>query len=353
MGRVAFTEENVVKKGDYDFPRLRGLKKGEKARIVLLEEPWAEYVHNLRKPAVSDGEPVMTTRTLAKGGTVTENKMDFVSRPICLGDPGIVADKGSDPANCPMCKEAKDSDRVQAPQRRFAMHILKYATKPGTHEVQTPFSAQTMIWAFTDKVFGRIFEFKKEWEDLTKHDILLVCENELFQGYELSVSQKAAYRADRPTAEHALEIFRNNQTPDPAIFCGTPKEKRYVEMDLETIREAWALVKEYEARNGDGVTSTAPTSSQSLDTGLDDLLNSDKKAAPKAEEHKTQEDWAVSSTDLEDLIGSDPAKDEKKADAPEGDDFDSLLEKEKPAAKATKSAPADEDLDDLLNGITG
>jgi hypothetical protein len=350
MGRVAFKEENVVKKADYDFPRLKGLKKGEKARIVLLEEPWAEYVHNLRKPVVIDGAPVMTTRERVKGPSVVENKMDFVSRPICLGDPGTLEDRGSDPDKCPMCHEAKVSDRVQAPQRRFAMHVLKYGTKPGSHDVQTPFSASTVIWSFTDKVFGKLFEFKKEWEDMTKHDLLLICENETFQGYDLSVSQKAAYRADRATAELALEIFRNNQTPDLAIFCGTPKERRYVDMDLDTIREAWALVKEYDARNGDA----APAPTETLDAGLDSLLDREKKAEPKAEEHKTQDTWAVSSDDLSDLIGEDPAKKdaEPKIDAPEGDDFESLLSSEKPKEKPKASAPADDDLDDLLAGIS-
>ena len=90
MGRVGFKAENKVATTNYDYPKLK-LKVGERARIMVgLEDPIVEYVHTLRKPQIVNGVPQMTTEKTRAGQEYQTNVMDFVSRPLCLGDKTIL-----------------------------------------------------------------------------------------------------------------------------------------------------------------------------------------------------------------------------------------------------------------------
>jgi hypothetical protein len=151
MGKVIdFDEANVIKKGggDYDFPKLKLTAKGDIARILLLESPTYEWVHTLNHPVIEDGIPVMQTKQTRRGEDYQVNKMAFVSRPICQGDDGILEEKGLDPKNCAVCAYAEENpDRMKAPERRFAMHVIKYNTKKNG-DIITPFGVQVLVWAF-------------------------------------------------------------------------------------------------------------------------------------------------------------------------------------------------------------
>lgn len=268
MPRVEFTEENKVATTNYDYPKLK-MKKDEKARILLLEAPLREYVHTLRAPAIKDGRGVMENKQKKNGEPYQIRKLDFLSRPLCLGDEATLAKDGLDPAHCPMCKLAKENpDMTDAPQRRYAMHVIRYATKGGTFDPITPFSVQVLVYAFTDKVFNQIADFKNEWGDLRKHDLTLVCTNEDFQGYDLSVAAKAAWLESKERQNLVLEAFKNNQIPDLSIACGQKKEMRWIEQDINTIREKWAIV------SGESTDALdALDNGGSLNDGLDAILN--------------------------------------------------------------------------------
>jgi hypothetical protein len=375
MARVSFSVENKKVSSNFNYPKLR-LTNGEHARIVLLEDPHMEYVHTLKAPQIKDGKPV-TFMAERKDKTQYEDyRTDFLSRPLCIGDESILEDKAIDTKNCPMCAMAKNNpDKAQAPQRRFAMHVIRYRTKPGGHQLVTPFSVETVVWSFTDTIFSKLIDFKEEWGDLKKHDLTLgPCTNDTFQKFEISISAKAEWTVDKARQLLTAQTFKENQIEDLSIACGAKKELRWIEDDLSKINEAWDIINESE-KAGDSTVGT-------LDEGIDDILNGSSEA-------KTSE---KTSGDLSDLLGGDSNTDEDgwsksapKAGSSDTEDSDPLADllgedgdtdeesedidvpeaakapaKKAPAKKApAKEAPAKEEasddsdgsFDDLLNGL--
>lgn len=333
MPRVAFKNENKTAQTNYDYPKLK-LKNGEYARILLLEDPLVEYVHTLRKPQVINGIPQTFQAERRDGSKYEDYKMDFLSRPLCLGDLGILENSGADPKNCPMCKLAKDNpEAAQAPQRRYAMHVIRYRTKSGGTTLTEPYSVETLVWSFTDRIFNTITDFREEWDDLRKHDLLLgPCQNESFQKFDISVAAKAEWLLDDTKARQNLtiETFKNNQIPDLAIACGSKKEKQWIEQDIQKILEAWSQVKGAEKEDG----TSSVGLSESLDGLMDDIAAPATKAKAKAQGTESLPDpdlsSAVSSDDLLADLDTESAAPEKElvtagAPAEEAGSFDDLL----------------------------
>lgn len=297
--RIEFSEENV-KKNDYDYPKFKLDKKGELARVAILESPVAEFVHNLRKPKLVGGIPEKETKTRFRDGTKYEDyKYEFVSRPICLGDYGVLEQDGSDPDKCPICAEAKKSDRFSAPQRRFALHVVKYETKPNSTEVKEPFGATTQVWSFTDKVFSKLYGFKQEGFNLSNHDILLKCENPTFSGYEISIAMKGEWTANDERKSYIKSLMsKDNLAPDLSIFCGSKKSEKSIEFDIRAVNEAWDIAQGVRTVSATDA-SMAGVGSLSLSEGLDELLdnNSADSWAPSAEAHPSEAPSPVTSFD--------------------------------------------------------
>lgn len=312
--RVTFSEENKAATTNYDYPKLK-LKVGERARILILEDPVMEYVHDLRKPQIINGEPQFETKKDKSGKEYRANVMDFVSRPICLGDATILGEKGSDPANCPACKLAQTNpDMAKPPKRRFAMHVIRYRTKGGSTDLAQPYSVETLVWSFTDQVFNKIADAKQEWKDLRKHDLLLgPCQApEHFQKFDISVASSAAWLESEERKQLTAITFKENQIPDLTIAAGSVKQKTWVEQDVADIKEMWAQVA-----------GASQADTTSLDEGLEGLLDSPaKSASAKASIAKDEEGWttpeAAASDPMMDLDVSLPAT-SASADVPDLD----------------------------------
>lgn len=331
MPRFEFKSENV-KKNLYDFPKLR-LKKNEIARIVLLEDPEGNYTHNLRKPKLVNGIPETEMKNRRDGSQYEDFKYDFVSNVICLGDFATLEANGSDPKNCPACLEASRSDRVQAPKRRFAMHVIQYGTKPGTSDVSTPYSVKPVIWAYTDKVFGQLFQIKEEWGDLRKRDLILKCTIEPFQTYEITVASKAAWMEDKERMQLTAQAFKENRAEKLEVFVGTQKERKYLEMDLQQIHEAYNIA---EGTAHQSSADAALNGVGSLSEGLDDLLSSSTETST---EETTTESAPEAVGSFDDLLNEDSGDDSLAA---------SVGADEK---AAESSSSTDDELDNLLNDL--
>lgn len=320
MPRVEFTEKNI-KKNDYDYPKFKLDKKGEVARVAILEAPVAEFVHNLRKPKLVGGLPQKETKTRRDGTQYEDYVYEFVGRPICLGDYGVLTEEGSDPEHCPICAEAKRTDRFYAPQRRFALHLVRYETKANSTEVKEPFSARTEVYSFTDKVFGELFSFKQQGFDLRKHDVIFKSENPTFHGYGLQVSMEAAWLANDERKKYVAELMKaENLAPDLSIFCGSRKSEKSIEFDIRAINEAWAIATGTRSASAQDE-ALAGVGAAGLVDSLDSLLDSDSSS-----EESTAEAWfpaeekPEAATSLEELgLGSDDSSDTSS------DDIDALL----------------------------
>lgn len=325
MGRIGFTEQNKAESNFETFPKLK-LDKGERARIVCLEDPVVEYVHNLRAPKILNGRPVMIKQKKFNSDEFYEtNDMDFIGNPLCLGDPGKLAEVGSDADNCPACAAARDSDAIRAPQRRFAMHIVKYAVKQGSNDVQEPYQCSTVVWAFTDMVFNQLVDIAKEFDGgLPKHDLLLgPCTDKNFQKFEILPSQKAEWLANDERKKLTAQIFKGNQTDKLETFCGTVKTKEWIEDALRKIQARWNII------NGaaPGLTATTDAAStmdaSSLAAGLEDLLGGSSTAAAAPAEAAPAATTATS-TDV-DLLTTEIASAPKPGSSGETVDFNDLI----------------------------
>lgn len=242
MAKVTFTDDIKTRPARQTYPKLR-LKKDEKARIQLVDisEIQMEYIHNLEAPVIENGQGVMMD-----GG---KYKMRYMGSPISFGDPGILNDRGLDPEHCPISKFAKEHPEwVKAPRRKFGMHILRYRTKPNSHEIAKPFSVEHNVWLFSDKVWETLKGFANEWGDLRQRDLLLTCTNETFQTFEITIANKAEWLADATTTKAnftmAQETYKAGveEFPDLTEALGSKKREDWVIEDLAEIEEAWSVV---------------------------------------------------------------------------------------------------------------
>jgi hypothetical protein len=341
MPRTEFDESNRIVDPS-NFPKFK-LEKDEHARIVALENPFFEWAHDLRAPKILNGEAVMEERRRKDGSTYNDYSMDFLGRPLCLGDLGILQERQIDPQNCPACKLASEGDMVQAPVRRFAMHVIRYKTRPGTFELTDPFNVDVVVWAFTDRYYTKLLDLKKEWGNLQQRDLQVKCTVSMYQNFDIGVGNRCEWLASDERKQLTAQMFKGNQAPDLSVFCGRKVEARWLEDDLNRIRERWALVRGRQQE----VPDLSALAEPSLSEGLDDLLsqqsNTPVPAAPQA------------SVDVADLLSS-PGTPAAPPAAPQGLDVSALVDPSAPEQPAvTPSAPTPPaggeslDFSDLLN----
>lgn len=272
MPRVTFEAQHKTE-NPYEYPKLF-LEKGERARILMIEsEPLFEYVHTLRAPQIVDGRPV-TERVSQFGKEVEQLKYDFVGRHICIGDYSAIGEKGIDVGNCPVCAASTETDAVRPPDRRFAMHVIRYATKPGSFAVAEPFQVQVIGWAFGDKLFNQLVDYAQEWQDLKKHDLLLgPCEVKQFQKFDIAVAGKAEWLEDDERKALVVKTYKENQSPNLSTLIGRKLTREQVEDDLEKV-----LTRHRQAH---GISEVPSADEAAAAINMDDLL-ADGAATPTA-----------------------------------------------------------------------
>lgn len=330
MARMNFDSSN--QRGDASkFPKIK-LEQGQSLRVLMVDKvPWQEWVHTLRAPKVVNGKAVTEVKNRRNGEQFTDYAMDFVGRPICLGDPGVLEDRGVDPKNCPACALAS-TDMTKPPERRFAMHVIEYAVKQGSTEVAIPFQVSLKVWAFTERMFDRLVSLATEWGDLQKHDLILgPCTNKMYQNFEVSPSPKAEWLASEERKKLVVETYKESKISDKELaeFCGRTVAPRWMEDDLDKIKGRWELIN---AANESGSGIDSKMESKGLDESLDDLLTSQTGADTPVESSFKDEVTDTPPFDLDGEVDSkkvesEPAvsKAEKKSEPKEELTFDDLL----------------------------
>lgn len=277
MPQIDWTPE-FKRNATVEFDRLK-LKVGERARIVALEKPNATWVHTLRAPKIVNGEAHKIVKKRKDGSEFADWDMDFIGRPQCLGDHGIIADEGLDPVNCPVCARAKESEEAQAPERRFAMNIIKYNTRADGTPVM-PFGCSSQVWTFTEGVFNKLYAIAQEYGGLVGHDLILgPCEvPEAFQKFPITGGAKNLWESDEQIKNNVLETNRNNRVEQLDAACGRRVELHWLKEDIDKIRARWRIANGVDS----GPSSTEKQDIDSLKNGLDNLLS--PPAAPEAKE---------------------------------------------------------------------
>lgn len=295
MRQMSFDPKNK-NTGIADYPKLK-LAKDERARILCPEEPVFAYVHTLRAPTIVNGQPKYVSVETKSGDTRDVLKMDFIGRPLCLGDEGILEDKGADPKNCPICELATTTDMAAPPERRFAMHVVKYTVKSsaGGFELASPFSCQLVVWAFPDSIFNKLVDFVSEWGSLQNHDLLLgPCTAVDYQKFDIGISAKAAWQESEENKRIVKQTIKENKAKDLEAFCGRKVDRAWVLEDLEKIQARWRIVNGQPEPDG-------TQAAESLTEGLDDLLKDHPGGLDEFAPHLPS-----STENLAALLGDDP-----------------------------------------------
>jgi hypothetical protein len=294
----------------FDFPKLK-LERGERARInILQKQPLAEYVHTLRAPEIINGRAVME-ETRQGDDVVTRMKMQFIGRSICKGDYDVLRDKGYDANACPACKASvANADAVPAPERRFAVHAVRYQIKQGTFEIAEPYQVSVLAWSFPQRTFDKLITLLEEQEPkkLMMHDLLLgPCENPVFQKFDIQMSAKAAWVETEERKGRTVEVWKNNQSPYLDQFIGRKNTLDQMTEDVNRVllryRQAQGIATPEVAtatEDVDALLTEMESSPPAVDevpatAAVDDLLSIDPPAATDGE---TKQDEAS----FEDLL---------------------------------------------------
>lgn len=303
MPTAGFTQDNKIET-PLNFPRLK-LDKGETARILCIEEAAYEYTHNLRAPQIVDDQPVMQTTKTRQGDEIQTHKYDFVGRPLCLGDLGILKDKGVDPDNCPACKASRDSSAIPGPERRFAMHVVRYALKQGSWDFQNPFSVQLLVWSFTENIFNKLVDFSTTWGSLRAHDLKLgPCTVKEYQKYDIDILPDAGWQSSPEHKQLVVTTYKENQCQDITIFCGRKVTKAFMQEDVDKVLKRWDQVNGISQQQY----SSADVDTKALTSGLDSLL-ADTAPSPGSVTSVAQSTTPApaGATDLSALLDADTA----------------------------------------------
>src|ERR1700755_453903 len=270
MPQIDWTPEHK-RTTSVEFDRLK-LKVGERARIVTLEKPTFTWVHTLRAPKIVDGRASQVVKKRKDGTEYKDWDMDFIGRPQCLGDHGVIADEGLDPGNCPICARAKESEEASAPERRFAMNIIKYNTKTDGSLV-SPFGCSSQVWSFTEGIFNKLYDIAQEYGGLVGRDLMLgPCQPpEAFQKFDIAVGAKNIWESDDTVKRTVVETHQGNRVENVEAACGRRAEARWLKEDVEKVAARWRIAHGVSGGDaGAGVSEKAEVAN--LKAELDNML---------------------------------------------------------------------------------
>lgn len=294
MARVTLTDGAYREGGSVERYDPYKLERDEVGRIWIPGEHfgWIENVHALRAPVFADdGKPLMTTKW---GREVYET--DSISRPICLGDPAIIADKNLDVKHCPACAGVQKmlddglSDALDLrPQRRFALPVLRYflLSKRDETKLQSPPGAKIYVWALSQGTYNKLdgtrgqmaelLEIPREKVKLQMTDLAMHCDSGQFQTFDKIWPLRAAWRRSE-AVKGVLEPLWSNEENRPSdaqmrAACGQEPNLDFMRRDIEEAHQRWHRAVHYSPGSGrPDPTGNGALSGQSADEALDSLL---------------------------------------------------------------------------------
>jgi hypothetical protein len=191
---MKFNAANAPAEGGIDFPKLT-LKKDEKARICI--------------PSTKGWE--VTVRHFVQGvGYVHCHALqsENVKTPADLYK--IQEDMGR-PDECIMCAmSVKAGERVGAPQRRFAIRVLRYKTDYDGKLSPGGLKYWLEIWIIDNRKFRELRNILEEWggkakDKINQHDLGMHCEDQKYQTMTVTVKKEAAWMQDKDGVKTYLQ----------------------------------------------------------------------------------------------------------------------------------------------------
>ena len=332
MVKIGFLDENKAP-GKSTYPLLK-LDQGESARVCLIDsEPEAEFVHTLTMPVIKDGQIVMEERKRANGETYEVASREYVGAHKCEGDFETLKKDQIDPDNCFTCSQVKQfPEFFEPPKRKFAQHVLWYKTKPGSFDVQLPFSGQLVAWVFTENRFNALIDIVKEYGNPQQFDLLLgPCKSKQFQNFEMKAGARCEWLADEARKNFVKELYANNKSDDLGALIARKAAPSQVQIDAEKVKARWSLL----GGGGNETFEPGMDTSVSRPTNLGDMLGTSAPSWATEESQTTSSDAPEAASEGEEATEA-PAPQEDQSMQPEA---------KEPAPKGTQS------LADILGGL--
>lgn len=316
MPRIEF-DEGLKKKSNFDYPKL-SLDQNEKARVCVLDNPYMEYVHTLRKVITENGQPIMETQKFGRNQERSREvpQTDFVGKFICLGDMDTLKTKEVDPDGCPACKaHLENSGAVDKPRRRFAVHVIKYQTRKGTFNLQEPFQVELMAWEFTEGRYESLTDIRTEHGALNQIDLCLgPCTNKGFQKYDIIPGGSCQWGSDDDRKTKTLEIYKAQRSEDLTPLIG--RKVNFAELN-SSVQDV-VTTYNYAFGRTDALPTPDTNAGSNADSDFSDLLGGGQKTEP---EGNTDDPWSPEKTDAPEG-GSNADQQQAKGGV---EDLDSLL----------------------------
>jgi hypothetical protein len=260
--------------GAEKFPKIT-LTKGQKVRIVCPEVPFMEWVHRLEAPQFENGMPLMKRKDGKDPSSPLVWDLKWTGNPLCQGDHEVLKSKGTDPQNCPVCAAAVHCQGIKPPARRYAMNVVQYSMLPNGQPV-LPFNVGIIIWAYTEKTYGKLLGFQKEWGDLSRHDLVLGPPEEpaYFQRYPIEISSTAWWTTNSDTQRTMQQAWQapGQRATDEQLrdACGSLR-LQYLADDIQKVVNNWRMA-ENAGPLQPGMQWAGQPQGQGLQQGFGDIL---------------------------------------------------------------------------------
>lgn len=275
MPRVPILPENKTGPGSQElFPTLKFTRVGERQRLLCLETtkladgrrmvaPVGVRVHYFKAPEVLDGEGLKEQRERRDGTKELVWKLDFLGQTICLGNPQVLEQRGTDPDHCPACKANLDYPEWFKPaEMYYAMNVLLYSTRPGGWELAKPFSVSVIAWKLTSRRFNDLADLQadlangtvRHWsgrdvpKDLSLVDLRLGPAEDPVSYQKYKVQSAEGIAMARSSQQVEQYILKNVWTPDNLAsedqleaICGRRTELGYVQADIAKTLDRWRV----------------------------------------------------------------------------------------------------------------
>lgn len=223
MAKISFSKKFAVKK-NVRLDKLT-LDKEEKARIALVGDLEAQFIHQLTKIVLDEdtGEVVEQSVPRKDGTEYTKPVEKFVAKYVCTGDYDTVAEHGTDSKNCLFCEAAEQSGAFKPPRRYSVVQVFKYKTKPGAFTPASgPFQGEIIPWIFADGKWNQIADIEEEYQEqggVMAMDLNLgPCKDPAFQNYDVKAGSECFYRKDPKRVEYVQELLEAYEGDISTLF---------------------------------------------------------------------------------------------------------------------------------------
>lgn len=292
--------------GPEKFPPLEFKVNGEVARIWVPDPRlgYMEWVHTIKAPVFGDdGKPLMEQRSSGKNATKMVYATNFIGRPICLGDPDVLAEKGLDTGACPVCRKIQEllDDGVSdawdlRPQARYSMPVIRYETTRATdpNSLRMPPSAKVCLWNMSQWTYHRLDDaftgiaelLDKDVDDvsLKMADLGVHCENAQWMKIDRVDAFRPMWGKDPRFKELVVELWRNEENrpteEQRQAGCGRKSTAEFMARDADNAAADWYRAARGESSDGG---QDALSDGKDLDEAMLGLLGEEDQSDPLAD----------------------------------------------------------------------